>query len=84
MWPLRYAQKPRGLLGNKLDRTQVRFALSSSPTFSRTDLVTDSEHFYGSIVEALTDDEYRVEVERLLTWWDAYVMSLVLMIFFIS
>ncbi|KAH6891717.1 hypothetical protein BKA70DRAFT_1376330 [Coprinopsis sp. MPI-PUGE-AT-0042] len=41
----------------------VRFALSSSPTFSRTDLVTDSERFYAS----------RENVQTLLTWWDMQI-----------
>ncbi|KAH6899274.1 P-loop containing nucleoside triphosphate hydrolase protein [Coprinopsis sp. MPI-PUGE-AT-0042] len=51
--------------------TQVRFALSSSPTFSRTDLVTDSERFYSSVIEAFTAPEYAERVSDLLVWWDA-------------
>ncbi|KAH6901543.1 hypothetical protein BKA70DRAFT_1229712 [Coprinopsis sp. MPI-PUGE-AT-0042] len=51
--------------------TQVRFALSSSPTFSRTDLVTDSERFYGSVIEAFTEPQYQARVKLLLNWWDA-------------
>ncbi|KAH6911622.1 hypothetical protein BKA70DRAFT_1099039, partial [Coprinopsis sp. MPI-PUGE-AT-0042] len=51
--------------------TQVRFALSSSPTFSRTDLVTDSECFYGSVIEVFTDPDYEDKVTQLLAWWDA-------------
>ncbi|KAH6880570.1 hypothetical protein BKA70DRAFT_1238733 [Coprinopsis sp. MPI-PUGE-AT-0042] len=50
--------------------TQVRFALSSSPTFSRTDLVTDSERFYGSVIEAFTEPQYQARVKLLLNWWD--------------
>ncbi|KAH6904737.1 hypothetical protein BKA70DRAFT_1109017 [Coprinopsis sp. MPI-PUGE-AT-0042] len=50
---------------------QVRFALSSSPTFSRTDLVTDSERFYGSVIEAFSAREYQEKVRTLLAWWDA-------------
>ncbi|KAH6907243.1 hypothetical protein BKA70DRAFT_1428213 [Coprinopsis sp. MPI-PUGE-AT-0042] len=53
--------------------TQVRFALSSSPTFSRTDLVTDSERFYGSVIEAFTDPLYYNRVKLLLNWWDAQI-----------
>ncbi|KAH6890744.1 hypothetical protein BKA70DRAFT_1068276, partial [Coprinopsis sp. MPI-PUGE-AT-0042] len=53
--------------------TQVRFALSSSPTFSRTDLVTDSERFYGSVIEAFTTPQYQVRVKQLLNWWDAQI-----------
>ncbi|KAH6896068.1 hypothetical protein BKA70DRAFT_1438761 [Coprinopsis sp. MPI-PUGE-AT-0042] len=53
--------------------TQVRFALSSSPTFSRTDLVTDSERFYGSVIEGFTEPLYHVQVNLLLSWWDAQI-----------
>ncbi|KAH6908698.1 hypothetical protein BKA70DRAFT_1103234, partial [Coprinopsis sp. MPI-PUGE-AT-0042] len=53
--------------------TQVRFALSSSPTFSRTDLVTDSERFYGSVIEVFTDCDYEENVRELLAWWDGCV-----------
>lgn len=49
---------------------QVRFTLSSSPVFSRTDLTTDSERFYNSIVEFLEDPEESVEVQELLVWWN--------------
>ncbi|KAG2741807.1 hypothetical protein P692DRAFT_20751236, partial [Suillus brevipes Sb2] len=31
--------------------TQIRFALTSSPVFSRTDTVTDSERFYSSVLD---------------------------------
>ncbi|KIM72423.1 hypothetical protein PILCRDRAFT_16149 [Piloderma croceum F 1598] len=37
--------------------TQVQFALSSSPVFSRTDTVTDSERFYNTILALLDDPE---------------------------
>ena len=52
---------------------QVRFALSSSPVFSRTDIVTDSERFYNSILELLDDPMEKQEVEALLTWWNRLV-----------
>jgi hypothetical protein len=52
---------------------QVRFALSSSPVFSRTDIVTDSERFYNSILELLDDPLEKQEVEALLTWWNRLV-----------
>ncbi|KAG2048683.1 hypothetical protein BDR06DRAFT_984683 [Suillus hirtellus] len=39
--------------------TQVQFALSLSSVFSRTDMVTDSEIFYHSILD----------FDDLLTWW---------------
>lgn len=50
--------------------TQVRFALCSSSTFSRTDLVTDSETFYKSILGLLEDPEEKAEVDALLIWWN--------------
>ena len=49
---------------------QVRFALSSAQVFSRTDLVTDSERFYNSILELLDDPEEKGEVDELMTWWN--------------
>ncbi|KAG1869689.1 hypothetical protein C8R48DRAFT_597520 [Suillus tomentosus] len=49
--------------------TQVRFALSSSSVFSRTDTVTDSENFYHSILDLLDDPDEDEEVTDLLTWW---------------
>ncbi|KAF8834708.1 hypothetical protein BDN67DRAFT_914422 [Paxillus ammoniavirescens] len=55
---------------------QTRFALSSAQVFSRTDLVTDSERFYGSIVELLDDPEEKDEVDQLLTWWNRQVFPL--------
>ncbi|EAU87300.2 hypothetical protein CC1G_12213 [Coprinopsis cinerea okayama7 len=53
--------------------TQVRFALSSSPVFSRTDLQTDSERFYESIMEAFHDPVYEVQVKALLEWWNKQI-----------
>ncbi|KAF8834355.1 hypothetical protein BDN67DRAFT_915129 [Paxillus ammoniavirescens] len=50
--------------------TQVRFALTSAQVFSRTDLVTDSERFYESILELLDDPQEKGEVDQLLTWWN--------------
>lgn len=49
---------------------QVRFALSSSAVFSRTDTVTDSERFYNSILELFDDSDEKDEVDELLTWWN--------------
>ncbi|KAG1817898.1 hypothetical protein EV424DRAFT_1540254 [Suillus variegatus] len=46
--------------------TQVRFALSSSSVFSRTDTVTDSETFYHSILDLFEDPDERGEVTNLL------------------
>jgi hypothetical protein len=52
--------------------TKVRFGLSSSPVFSRTDLITDSESFYASVITLLEDPEEQDEVRQLLAWWDRY------------
>ncbi|KAG2112776.1 hypothetical protein DEU56DRAFT_759593 [Suillus clintonianus] len=53
--------------------TQVRFALSSSSVFSRTDTTTDSETFYHSLLDLLEDPEESKEVDELLTWWNRQV-----------
>ncbi|KAJ8595139.1 hypothetical protein M405DRAFT_728593 [Rhizopogon salebrosus TDB-379] len=53
--------------------TQVRFALSSSSVFSRTDTTTDSETFYHSLLDLLEDPEEFKEVDELLTWWNRQV-----------
>ncbi|KIM72996.1 hypothetical protein PILCRDRAFT_81461, partial [Piloderma croceum F 1598] len=50
--------------------TQTRFALSSSPVFSRMDTITDSERFYTSIIGLLDDVEEQEEVDDLLMWWN--------------
>ncbi|KIM76604.1 hypothetical protein PILCRDRAFT_12655 [Piloderma croceum F 1598] len=49
---------------------QLRFSLTSSPVFSRTDTVTDSEKFYNSIIELFNDIDEKEEVNELLTWWN--------------
>jgi hypothetical protein len=53
--------------------TQARFALSSSPVFSRTDTVTDSETFYNSILDFLEDIDEQEEVNDLLVWWNRQI-----------
>ncbi|KAG2113277.1 hypothetical protein BD769DRAFT_1673813 [Suillus cothurnatus] len=53
--------------------TQVQFALSSSSVFSRTDMTTDSETFYHSLLDLLEDPEECKEVDELLTWWNQQV-----------
>lgn len=50
--------------------SQVRFALSSSPVFSRTDLATDSERFYNSILDLFDDPDEQEEVNELIVWWN--------------
>ncbi|KAG1811078.1 hypothetical protein EV424DRAFT_1542623 [Suillus variegatus] len=53
--------------------TQVRFALSLSSVFSRTDTTTDSETFYHSLLDLLEDPEEYKEINELLTWWNRQV-----------
>jgi hypothetical protein len=55
---------------NHLNCSQVRFALTSSTVFSRTDTTTDSETFYTSLLELLEDEDEKDEVKDLLTWWN--------------
>ncbi|KIJ10469.1 hypothetical protein PAXINDRAFT_86064 [Paxillus involutus ATCC 200175] len=54
----------------------TRFALTSAQVFSRTDLVTDSERFYCSIVELLEDPEEKDKVDQLLMWWNRQIFPL--------
>ncbi|KAG2134237.1 hypothetical protein BD769DRAFT_1627191 [Suillus cothurnatus] len=49
--------------------TQVRFSLSSSSVFSRTDTITDSDNFYHSILDLLEDPDENEEVADLMMWW---------------
>ena len=56
-----------------LDVHQVRFSLSSSPVFSRTDSIMDLERFYNSVVEMFDDSEEVIEVNELIAWWNRYV-----------
>jgi len=49
---------------------QVRFALSLSAVFSRTDTVTDSERFYDTVLDLFEDVEEQQEVNDLLMWWN--------------
>ncbi|KAF6742416.1 hypothetical protein DFP72DRAFT_830527 [Ephemerocybe angulata] len=53
--------------------TQVRFGLSSQPTFSRASGMTDSEFFYNLVIELLEDPEEHEEVEDLLMWWNRQI-----------
>ncbi|TEB21637.1 hypothetical protein FA13DRAFT_1757488 [Coprinellus micaceus] len=53
--------------------TQIRFALSSSSTFCRTNKDGESELFYHSILELLEDPDEIEEVKALLAWWDKRV-----------
>ena len=51
---------------------QARFALTSAQVFSHTDLVTDSECFYTSIIDLLDDPDEKDKVKQLLMWWNRY------------
>ena len=42
----------------------------SVQVFSRTDLLTDSERFYNSILELLDDPEEAEEANQLMIWWN--------------
>ncbi|TFK21027.1 hypothetical protein FA15DRAFT_682285 [Coprinopsis marcescibilis] len=55
---------------NSLLPPKVRFALSSSLTFTRTDTITDSERLYNTLLEFLEDPEEHVEVKALVSWWN--------------
>ena len=54
---------------------QARFSLTSAQVFSCTDHVTDSKHFYNSILELLEDPEEKDEVNQLMTWWNRYIWN---------
>lgn len=49
---------------------QARFALSSCAVFSRSDTTSDSERFYNTVLEFLSDIEERNDVNALLIWWN--------------
>jgi hypothetical protein len=52
--------------------TQLRFALSSSSVFCRSDTATDSERFYESVLDFLDHPEEKDNVADLLNWWNWY------------
>ncbi|KIM57863.1 hypothetical protein SCLCIDRAFT_28496 [Scleroderma citrinum Foug A] len=56
--------------------TQAQFLLTSTQVFSHTDHVTDSEHFYNSILDLLDNRDERDEVDQLLTWWNRQIFPL--------
>ncbi|KZP09289.1 hypothetical protein FIBSPDRAFT_760197 [Athelia psychrophila] len=55
--------------------TQVRFALSSQSTFSRSDSVTDTERFYNSVMVLLRDKNELAEINELITWWNRQIFA---------
>ena len=73
MSPLRYNNLHNKVVP-RIDSCQARFALTSAQVFSHTDLITDSEHFYTSILDLLDDPDEKDEVDQLLMWWNRYVL----------
>ncbi|KAF8840532.1 hypothetical protein BDN67DRAFT_980964 [Paxillus ammoniavirescens] len=55
---------------------QARFALNSAQVFSCIDLITNSEHFYNSILELLNNPDERDKVDQLMGWWNRQVFPL--------
>ena len=49
---------------------KICFVLSSSAVFSRTDITTDSETFYNSIMDYFEDSDEEEGVQELLVWWN--------------
>ncbi|KAG2081961.1 hypothetical protein BD769DRAFT_1633495 [Suillus cothurnatus] len=52
---------------------QIRFMLTSSPVFSCTDTVTDSERFYNSVLDIFEDPDEKQEVDDLTVWWNRQI-----------
>ncbi|KZP06774.1 hypothetical protein FIBSPDRAFT_763898, partial [Athelia psychrophila] len=50
--------------------TMIRFAMSSSSCFSRTDYVTDSERFYKTVMDLFNDARARTRMNELKLWWN--------------
>ena len=44
--------------------------LSSSAVFSRTDITTDTETFYNSVMDYFEDPDEEEGVQELLVWWN--------------
>ncbi|KAH9916549.1 hypothetical protein B0H21DRAFT_781955 [Amylocystis lapponica] len=53
--------------------TQVCFALSSAEVFSRSDTAMNSAGFYDVLLELLTDEEDKEEINVLFAWWNHQV-----------
>jgi hypothetical protein len=43
--------------------------------FSRTDVATNSEGFYNSILDLLYDEDEQEESKDLLAWWNRYISA---------
>ena len=59
---------------------QARFALMSTQTFSQTDLATDLERFYNSVLKLLEDPDEKDEVDQLMGWWNWYMVNMYFLI----
>lgn len=53
-----------------IQEPQARFALTSCPTFTRSDTITDSERFYNSVLDFLEDPDEQEEVDKIMVWWN--------------
>ena len=53
--------------------TQACFALTSTQRFSCTDQVTNSEHFYNSVLKLFDNPEEKEEVHQLIMCWNRLV-----------
>ncbi|EGO23842.1 hypothetical protein SERLADRAFT_370680 [Serpula lacrymans var. lacrymans S7.9] len=58
--------------------TQVKFALCSSPIFTKSSKVTDSESFYNSVLDVFDDPDEAQELNDLLTWWNLFDLDKIL------
>ena len=52
----------------------------STQTFSQTDLATDLERFYNSVLELLEDPDEKDEVDQLMGWWNQYMVNMYFLI----
>ncbi|KAG2030863.1 hypothetical protein BDR03DRAFT_936543 [Suillus americanus] len=55
---------------------QVWFLLSCSSVFSCTNMITDSDNFYHSILDLLEDPDENEKVADLMMWWTRFMMHL--------
>ena len=49
---------------------KARFALSSSSIFSKSNIITDSERFYYSLLKLLENPNATKKVDSLVAWWN--------------
>jgi len=55
---------------------QLRFSLSSSSVFCRSDTSTDLERFYESVFDFLNDPDEKEDVADLMNWWNWWLFSI--------